>query len=131
MVMVDSSVWINLLIGKDTRQTHCLSLVIENLLPLCTCGIVMAEVLQGCRDNRLYREIRDVLSDLVYMQFTKDLFIQAADIYRSLRKKGITIRKPVDCMIASVCIEHGLELLHDDRDFTTIAGHTGLKILDK
>lgn len=63
--------------------------------------------------------------------FTRDIFIRASDLYRNLRKKGVTIRKPVDCMIASVCIEHEVELLHSDKDFARIAKHLKLKTLDR
>jgi len=131
MIMIDTSVWIDQLVGKGTKQTHRLSLLIEESLPLCTCGLIITEVLQGCREDRLYREVRSILTDLVYLQFTRDIFVYASDLYRSLRKKGVTIRKPIDCMIASVCIEHEVELLHSDKDFTLIAKHSKLKTLDK
>ena len=131
MVMIDTSVWIDQLVGKGTKQTHRLSLLIEESFPLCTCGLIITEVLQGCREDRLYHEVRSILTDLVYLQFTRDIFIRASDLYRNLRKKGVTIRKPIDCMIASVCIEHEVELLHSDKDFTLIAKHSKLKTLDK
>lgn len=131
MVIIDSSVWIDQLTGKETRQTNRLSILIENSIPLCTCGIIITEVLQGCREDRLYHKMHGILTDLVYLQFTRDIFIRASDIYRNLRKKGITIRKPIDCMIASICIEHEVELLHGDKDFTQIAKHSKLKTLDR
>lgn len=131
MIMIDTSVWIDQLIGNKTKQTHRLSLLIEDSVPLCTCGLIITEVLQGCREDRLYREVRDILTNLVYLQFTIDIFIHASDLYRSLRKNGVTIRKPVDCMIASVCIEHEVELLHNNKDFTLIAKHSKLKTLDR
>ena len=131
MVMIDSSVWIDQLVGKKTRQTNHLPILVDNSIPLCTCGIIITEVLQGCREDRLYHKMRGVLTDLVYLQFTRDIFIRASDIYRNLRKKGITIRKPIDCMIASICIEHGVELLHSDKDFSQIARHLKLRTLDR
>jgi predicted nucleic acid-binding protein len=130
MVMIDSSVWIDQLNGRRTRQTLYLSLLIENLFPLCTCGPVVTEVLQGCRQDGLYRATREVLSNLAYLDLSRDLFIRASDIYRDLRRKGVTVRKPIDCMIAAVCIEHNAELLHNDKDFSQIARHTRLKVAD-
>ena len=131
MVMIDSSVWIDQLVGKKTRQTNHLPILVDNSIPLCTCGIIITEVLQGCREDRLYHKMRGILTDLVYLQFTRDIFIRASDIYRNLRNKGITIRKPIDCMIASICIEHEVELLHSDKDFTPIARHLKLRTLER
>ncbi|MFO7986872.1 MAG: PIN domain-containing protein, partial [Desulfatiglandaceae bacterium] len=57
-------------------------------------------------------------------------FVRAAELYRSLRKRGVTIRKPIDCMISAVAIEHNIRLLHNDRDFDHIAKHSKLRVCD-
>ena len=71
---------------------------------------------------------REYLDNLIFLPMRYGTFVRAAEIYRSLRKKGITIGKPVDCMIASVAIEYDIHLLHNDRDFSNIAKHSRLRV---
>jgi len=129
MVLVDTTVWIDFF--ADRRQAHVAALrdLIENEEDLCLCGLILAEVLQGIRSDADYRKTKSYLEDLIFFSMHQATFVRAAEIYRSLRKKGITIRKPVDCMIASVAIEHDLRLLHNDRDFAHIAKHSKLEIV--
>ena len=90
--------------------------------------VAVGEVLQGIRSDTDYLKTKDYLDDLIYLPMRQATFVHAVDIYRTLRKSGITIRKPVDCMIASVAIENNTQLLHNDRDFNQIAKHTKLRI---
>ncbi len=121
MILVDTSVWIDLFSGQDTPHVLKLESLIENQEDLCTCGVIMTEVLQGIRNDQEYSKTQFILSGLIYLSMNQSIFIQSAKIYRELRKKGITIRKPIDCMIASVCLDHEAQLLHNDRDFKLIA----------
>jgi len=127
-VLVDSTVWIDLF--HDLPRTHVVALqeLIENDEDLCLCGVILGEVLQGIRSDADFRKTRDYFESLVLLPMRKETFLQAADIYRSLRKKGVTLRKPVDCLIASVAIQYDLPLLHNDRDFDQIATGSKLKI---
>ena len=129
MVLVDTTVWVDFF--ADRREPHVAALqqLIENDEDLCLCGVVLAEVLQGIRSDSDYCKTKDYFKALILLPMGEATFVAAAEIYRSLRKKGITIRKPVDCMIASVAIEHDLPLLHNDRDFDQIAKHSKLKIM--
>ena len=129
MVLVDTTVWVDFF--ADCRAPHVAALqeLIENEEDLCLCGVILAEVLQGIRSDADYRKTKEYFDDLLFLPMRQATFVRAAELYRSLRKRGTTIRKPVDCMIASVAIEHDLHLLHDDRDFDHIAKHSKLKVL--
>lgn len=88
------------------------------------------EILQGFRSDKDHADVKDVL--LSYNFLMEDPVpdaIGASDLYRSLKKKGVTIRKSLDCLIAYAAIKNGLTLLHKDRDFGIIAKHTKLKLL--
>jgi predicted nucleic acid-binding protein len=106
---------------------------LENLIfnreDLCLCGIVLTEVLQGIREDSEFKRTRDLLTNLILLPMGYSIFLRSAEIYRTLRKKGITIKKPVDCMIAAVAIENDIPLLHNDKDFVPIEKNLGLKTL--
>ena len=129
MVLVDTTVWIDFFGDKSTPQVARLQQLIENDEDLCLCGVILAETLQGIRSDTDYRRTKEHLDSLIFFPMHRPTFVRAAELYRTLRKKGVTVRKPVDCMIASVAIEHDLSLLHNDRDFDHIAKHSKLKIL--
>lgn len=127
MILVDTTVWIDFFAGKPTSQVEMLELLISDGQDLCVCGLVLTEVLQGVREENQYRKIRTYFDNLIFLPLTQAMHIHSAEIYRSLRKKGITIRNPIDCMIASVAIAHNVQLLHNDRDFNSIEAHCGLQ----
>ena len=129
MVLVDTTVWIDFFGGADRPHAAALEDLIAGDEDICVCGVILAETLQGIRKDSDYRKTRDYFSHLILLPMSEATFLRAADIYRNLRRKGITIRKPVDCMIASTAIEHNLPLLHNDRDFDRIALHSKLRIL--
>lgn len=127
-LIVDSSVWINFLSGSKSVGVNSLKEHIETDR-LFICPIIIQEVLQGVRDDRKYAQLLDGLSAIPMLQADMwDASVGAADIYRKLRKSGITIRKPNDCLIAWYAIAYDLPLLHDDRDFEFISSHSPLKI---
>lgn len=130
MILVDTTVWIDLFNGQDTVQIQKLEKLINERTDLCTCGVVLAEVLQGIRNETEFQRTKKVLSNLLYLPMNRSTYIQSANIYRKLRTEGITIRKPIDCMIASVCIENEAALIHNDKDFTFIAKIFPLKIAE-
>lgn len=131
MILVDTGVWIDFFEGKGTPQRHELRRIIENDEDVCLTGIVVTEILQGIRDERQNREIRDYLLEFPMMS-PKGIssYIQAAEIYRKCARKGKTVRKTIDCLIAAIAIEHGLLLFHNDRDFVNIHECCGLKIFE-
>lgn len=127
MIMVDTTVWIDFFRGEATPQVDILELLISEAQDICVCGMVMTEVLQGVRNDKQYQKIKAQFECLIFLPMTQAMYVQSADMYRSLRKKGITIRKPIDCMIASVAIAHDVPLHHNDKDFDPMAKHCGLK----
>ena len=127
MILVDTTVWIDFFIGKETQQVDILDFLISEDQDIYICGLVLTEVLQGVREAKQYKEIKTYFDNLIFLPMTQAMYIHSADIYRYLRRKGITIRKPIDCMIASVAIAHKVSLLHNDKDFIPIEEYCKLK----
>lgn len=129
MILVDSSVWIDYFNGALTRQTDKL----DDLLgrePLAIGDLILTEVLQGFDDDRDFAKARRLLTSLTVVQIGgPDIAIAAAQNFRSLRKLGVTVRKTIDTMIATRCIESGYDLLHSDRDFEPFVQHLGLRVV--
>ncbi|MBM3788976.1 MAG: PIN domain nuclease [Acidobacteria bacterium] len=130
MVLVDTSVWIDFLGGRDSGQVVKLERLIEESEDICTCGVILTEVLQGIREDSDYARTLSRFNSFLYLEMRRGTFFKAAQLYRSLRRRGLTVSKPVDCMIAAVAIEHNVVLLHNDKDFEPIAEHCGLRVLE-
>ena len=126
MILVDSSVWIDYFLGRDTPQVE----ILDKSLGVRSVGVgdlVLTEVLQVFRDDKDYRIARSIMDELtVFEMLGKDLAIKSAENFRKLRKKGITIRKTADVIIATYCIEHGMPLLFSDKDFKPFVQHLQL-----
>ena len=129
MILVDSSVWIDYFKGTVTPQTE----ILDSLLghePLAIGDLILAEVLQGFASERDFNEVRKMLTALQVVELGgREIAIQAARNFRSLRKRGVTVRKTIDTVIATTCIESGYGLLHNDRDFDSFAKHLGLRVV--
>jgi predicted nucleic acid-binding protein len=129
MVLVDTSVWIDFFAARPLVHVEALESLIMQREDICICGVILAEVLQGIRNNNEYKKTKELFASLLYMPMPYPVFSRSAEIYRTLRRKGKTIRKPVDCMIASVAIENDINLLQHDKDFLPIEKYCGLKLL--
>ena len=129
MVLVDTTVWIDFFAAKSSPEVAELERLLNEEEDICTCGIILTEVLQGIREDEDYQRTSSRFDTFLSLPMNRQTFVRAAQLYRSLRRRGITIRKPVDCMIASVAIEHNIALLHNDRDFDPIETHCGLKVV--
>ncbi|MDH4204581.1 MAG: PIN domain nuclease [Desulfobacteraceae bacterium] len=127
MVLVDTTVWIDFFAARSSGHVDALENLIINREDICICGIVLTEVLQGIRKDSEFKKTRDLFNKLLFLPMPYPVFLKASEIYRRLRRKGITIRKSVDCMIASVALENDIPLLHNDNDFEAIEEHYGLK----
>ncbi len=128
MVVVDTSVWIDYVNGSITPQTNLLDIELENDR-IITGDLIIVEFLQRFRDDTQYYKAKELMESLEYFDFVgKDIAIKAAENFRKLRKSGITIRKTIDVLIATFCIENGFELIHDDRDFDQMEEILGLRI---
>ena len=127
MIIVDSSVWIDYFTGKNSPGAEKLdSLLGEELLAIG--DLILIEVLQGFRADKDFRQARKLLLSLtVVNMLDTTIALKSAANFRALRKKGLTVRKTVDSIIATYCIENRLPLLHSDRDFQPFHQHLGLK----
>jgi len=131
MILVDTSVWIDFLIGRDTPHRRLLHRLIESEEDICITEIILTEILQGIRDDALYETTKDYLLEFpVIKPKGIDSYVSAADIYRKCRKQGKTVRKTVDCIIAAIVRENNLTLLHNDADFGVIKTCVGLDTMD-
>ena len=131
MILVDTSVWIDFFAGRDLTHVDTLEQCILANEDLALCGIVLTEILQGIADDTTYRRVRRYLRPLIMLPMPEAVFVRAADIYRQLRKQGVTIRKTNDCIIAATVLEHHCQLLHNDKDFAPIAEHFPLKVVKR
>lgn len=129
-ILVDTSVWIDFFSGIKSKEEAALNMLIENEDPLFLCPTIIQEVLQGFRSDEDFKLAQESL--LAYPIATPDsvqISINAADLNRRLRQKGVTIRKSNDTRIAAVAIEESLQMLFRDPDFALIADHCELEIL--
>lgn len=129
MMMVDTTVWVDFLRGTRTPEHSALErLILAGSRMICLTDIIQTEILQGIRSEEAYRKTRHFLQSLPCLTAKAPAtFIHAADLYRSCRKKGATIRSTVDCLIAAVCLENKISLLHHDADFDRLSRYCGLK----
>ena len=127
MILVDSSVWIDYFNGQTTRETDYLDRSLGNEIA-ATGDVILVEVLQGFRRDADYDAARRALSKLPsYGMLGLERSHQAANRYRELRKSGVTVRKTIDVIIGSFCIDEGLPLLFSDHDFLPMVEHLGLQ----
>jgi predicted nucleic acid-binding protein len=129
IVLIDTTVWVDFFNGRQLPHVSVLERLIKNREDICICGIILTEVLQGIRKKSEFQKTKELFTSMIFLPMPYSVFLGAAEIYRTLRRQGITIRNSVDCMIASVAIENDIMLLHNDRDFTPIEKYLGLKVL--
>ncbi|OHB62665.1 MAG: twitching motility protein PilT [Planctomycetes bacterium RBG_13_60_9] len=126
MIVVDSSVWIDYFNGETTRETNLLDSLLGRE-PIVIGDLILTEVLQGFRDDKDFNRAKALLDSLLFRPMLgRDMAIKSARNYRILRNKGVTVRKTIDVMIATFCIETNLPLLHNDRDFDPMETHLKL-----
>lgn len=129
MTIVDSTVWIDYLGGIHTPQTDWLDRELDRQR-LGLTDLILCEVLQGIRDDATFKQVRRTLAQFELIETGgEDLAITSAQNYRTLRARGLTVRKTIDCLIATACIAHGHALLHNDRDFDPFEKHLDLRVI--
>ncbi|MEJ2703118.1 MAG: PIN domain nuclease [Sedimentisphaerales bacterium] len=129
MILVDSSVWIDYFNGRVTKQTDLLNEFLGYEVIIIG-DLILTEVLQGFQDDRDFDKARKLLDSLLFRQMLgRELAIRSAQNYRVLRKKGVTVRKTIDVIIATFCVENNLLLLHSDKDFRAMEEHLALKVI--
>jgi predicted nucleic acid-binding protein len=128
-LLVDSSVWIDYFNGVISKQTDHLDNAVGKQ-PILVGDLILSEVLQGFRQQRDFEKARNALLKFPVAEMVgRRIALQSAVNYRQLRAKGITVRKTIDCIIATFCIEEHHLLLHTDRDFDPFETHLGLQVV--
>jgi predicted nucleic acid-binding protein len=127
VIVVDSSVWIDYFNGVDSAGSERLDKLL-GVEPLAVGDLILTEVLQGFRSDADYKTARELMTSLTVLEMLgQKMAIQSAENYRSLRARGVTVRRTVDVIIATCCIKHGLPLLFEDKDFVPFVRYLGLK----
>ena len=129
MIVVDTTVWIDFFEAKGTRFDRQLTKLIEGDDLIGLVNVVYCEVLQGIRSDDVYqRTRRALLAHPILQARGLETYEAAANLYRTARRHGLTIRSTVDCLIAAVCLEAGAEIFHNDSDYDALARVSPLMI---
>lgn len=127
-ILVDSSAWIEFLNGNPSQTAEEVSRLLGSEHVLSTCGLIVAEVFQGLRRKSGFGRVTSMFEDLDFLEPTGiETYLRAAEVYRELRSRGITVRSTIDCILAALAEEHGCSVLARDRDLETILGSGLLK----
>ena len=129
MLVVDTSVWVDYFNGVENLQTDFLNTILDKT-PILIGDLILAEVLQGFRHDPDFEKVRRILGKFMQESMVNPMLaVQGARNYRFLRQKGVTVRKTIDSLIATFCIENDYELLHNDSDFDGYEEHLGLRVI--
>lgn len=129
MVIVDTTVWVDYLRGQENAETNWLHKELDHQRIGLT-DLILCEVLQGIRDDAEFARVqRDLCRFEVFEMGSVALGIAAAQNFRKLRQRGRTVRKTIDCLIATFCLREGHSLLHRDRDYDPFEQHLGLAVV--
>ena len=128
MIVVDSNTWADFFHGAPTAHADHLATILEERDDVAVLPLIVTEVLQGFRTDSGFESARRILVALPVIQSTMDSHVRAARLFRSLRRKGVTVRGAVDCIIAQACLDTGALLLSPDSDFEHIARHAPLRL---
>ena len=129
MIVVDTSVWIDVLNDTPAPQAQRCVQLLKSGEPIALTDVILTEVLQGLRSDREAALVERQLRAFPILRLEDlDDFVLAASLYRTARRAGVTIRKTVDCLIAAPCVRTGAPLLHADEDFNRLATCTPLQI---
>lgn len=129
MILVDSSVWIDFFNGEDNAPVEKLYQILGNQI-IVTGDLIAVEILQGFNDENHFKKAKKVLEEIPFFSLcNKEHSMIAAENYRTLRKQGITVRKTINIIIGTFCIENNLKLLHQDRDFEPMEEWLGLQVV--
>jgi predicted nucleic acid-binding protein len=129
VIVVDTTVWIDFLEARGTPFDRHLTELLEGDALIGLIDIVYCEVLQGIRDEDVFhRTRRSLLAHPILRPRGLETFEAAANLYRTARRRGVAVRRSVDCLIAATCLESGAEIYHNDRDFNALARVSDLTI---
>ena len=129
MIVVETTVWIDLPAARDTPFDRHLTELVESDVPLALVDVVYGEVLLGTRDHDAHDRTRAWLRAFPILRPRGlETFEMAAGLYRTARRRGLTVRRGADCLIAATCLETGAQIYHNDRDFDALAAVSALRI---
>jgi predicted nucleic acid-binding protein len=128
VTIVDTTVWVDYLRGRETPQTAWLDRRLQ-LERLGLTDLILCEVLQGVTAQRVQTVLRELLRLEVFTTGGVSLAVAAAEHYRRLRSEGYTVRRTIDCLIATFCLQHDHALLHNDHDFDPFEQVLGLSVI--
>lgn len=120
MILIDTSIWIQVFRDKQGLEAQRIQQWLNGRKIVLT-RFIQLELLQGCRDEKEWQLLSSYLEEQTYIEPKPSTWQAAARLYFDLRRQGLTVRSPIDCCIAQIALENRLLLLHDDRDFLTIA----------
>jgi len=127
VILVDSSVWIDFFNGVDTAEVGLLSDSL-GIQPVAIGDLMLTEVLQGFRTERDFRTALELFDSLTVLELVgREIAVKSVRNFRTLQASGFTVRKTIDCVIATYCIENRLPLLQADRDFEPFHEHLALE----
>jgi predicted nucleic acid-binding protein len=128
MIVADTSAWIDYFNGVLAPHTDRLDSDLETNIIIIG-DLIIAELLQGFKTDKEYNTAKKIIENLEYRDFVgKEIATKTANNYRYVRKNGITVRKTIDVIIATFCIENEYQLIHNDKDFDPLEEHLGLKV---
>jgi predicted nucleic acid-binding protein len=120
-VLVDTSAWVDYLNGQPTPAAAAIATVLEGSDDIYTCGIVVTEVFQGLRRDPGRAQLAQFFAQMTFLEPSGiDLYLKAAEVYRQLRERGITVRSTIDCLVVAIAAEAGCQVLARDRDIDRI-----------
>ena len=120
-VLVDTSAWVEFFNGTDSLESHAIAMLLQGDDDVCTCGVVVAELLQGLRRDQERKQIERFFGEMTFLDASGiATYVRSADLYRGLRRKGITVRSTIDCLVAVLAEENGCLVLARDRDLSAI-----------
>jgi predicted nucleic acid-binding protein len=129
VIVVDTTVWIDFLNGAGTPEDRHLQQLITAGRSLALTDLIFCEILQGIREDAAFEQTRGLLLLYPILRIERlATFEHAAQIYRTCRRRGLTVRTTIDCLIAALCIEEDVELFHKDSDFDAITHVAPLRI---
>ena len=120
-ILIDTSAWIDFFNGYESPERRAVAELVAGTEELCTCGVIVAEVFQGLRQDKGREDLQRLFRKLLFLEPSGiELYLRAADVYRSLRQSGKTVRSTIDCLIAVLAEENGCFILARDRDLKLI-----------
>ncbi len=130
MIVVDTTVWVDFFRGRDAPHVRLFAALLDRDERLGLTDVILTEILQGLITDVDIQRVERALSgfDVLRLESLDD-FRRAAVLYRTARRHGVTVRKTIDCLIASVCVRESAPILHADRDFDLLAGCTELEVV--